>query len=67
MYPKTGGVVSDAIELKVNAARRTAAIGKIGEEDLFTFTAATDGTYVVDTRGPTDVVMKLSDPTAKRR
>ena len=24
MYPKTGGVVSDAIELKVNAARRTA-------------------------------------------
>jgi hypothetical protein len=66
MYPKTGGVVSDAIELKVNAARRTAAaIGKIGEEDLFTFTAATDGTYVVDTRGPTDVVMKLFGPNSE--
>ena len=45
MYPKTGGVVSNAVELKVNAARRTAAaIGKMGEEDLFTFTAAADGT-----------------------
>ena len=66
MYPKTGGVVSDAVELKVNAARRTAAaIGKIGEEDLFTFTAATDGTYVVDTRGPTDVVMKLFGPNSE--
>jgi hypothetical protein len=66
MYPKTGGVVSNAVELKVNAARRTAAaIGKVGEEDLFTFTAATDGTYMVDTRGPTDVVMKLFGPNSE--
>jgi len=66
MYPKTGGVVSDAVELKVNAARRTpAAIGKIGEEDLFTFTAAADGRYLVDTRGPTDVVMKLFGPNSE--
>jgi catechol 2,3-dioxygenase-like lactoylglutathione lyase family enzyme len=66
MYPKTGGVVSNAVELKVNAARRTAAaIGKVGEEDLFTFTVATDGTYVVDTRGPTDVVMKLFGPNSE--
>jgi len=66
MYPKTGGVVSTAVELKVNAARRTAAaIGKLGEEDLFTFTVATDGTYLVDTRGPTDVVMKLFGPNSE--
>ena len=66
MYPKTGGVASDAVELKVNAARRTpAAIGKMGEEDLFMFTAAADGRYVVDTRGPTDVVMKLFGPNSE--
>ncbi len=56
----------DATELKVNAARRTAAsIGKIGEEDLFRFTAASDGRYVIDTRGPTDVVMKLFGPNSE--
>ena len=33
--------------------RRTeASIGKVGEEDLFRFTAAADGRYVIDTRGP---------------
>ena len=66
MYPKTGHVVSDAVELKVNATRRTAAsIGKFGEEDLFTFTAAKDGRYVIDTSGPTDVVMKLFGPNSE--
>ena len=66
MYPKTGGTVSTATELKVNAARRTAAsIGKVGEEDLFRFTAASDGRYVIDTRGPTDVVMKLFGPNSE--
>jgi hypothetical protein len=65
-YPKTGAVVSDAVELKVNAARRTAAeIGKFGEEDLFTFTAAQDGKYVIDTAGPTDVVLKLLGPDSE--
>ncbi len=66
MYPKTGGTVLTATELKVNAARRTAAsIGKMGEEDLFRFTAASDGRYVIDTRGPTDVVMKLFGPNSE--
>ncbi len=66
MYPKTGGVASNAVELKVNAARRTpAAIGKMGEEDLFTFTAAADGRYMVDTRGPTDVMVKLFGPNSE--
>jgi hypothetical protein len=65
MYP-TDGSVSDAVELKANAKRRTqASIGKIGEEDLYKFTAAADGRYVVDTLGPTDVVMKLFGPNSE--
>ena len=66
MYPKTGDTTSNATELKVNALRRTqASIGKIGEEDLYRFTAATDGSYMIDTRGPTDVVMKLFGPNSE--
>jgi Astacin (Peptidase family M12A) len=66
MYPKTGGTVVDATILEVNAGSRTqASIGKVGEEDLFGFTAAADGSYVVDTRGPTDVVMKLFGPNSE--
>ena len=66
MYPKTGATTSDAVELKVNSQRRTAAaIGKVGEEDLYRFTAKKDGRYVVDTRGPTDVVMKLFGPNSE--
>jgi hypothetical protein len=65
-YPKTAPTVSDAVELKVNAARRTAAsIGKAGEEDLFRFTVATGARHIIDTRGPTDVVMKLFGPNSQ--
>lgn len=63
MYPRTGPTVTDAKILEVNAKRRTAAsIGKFGEEDLFQFTVKTEGKYIIDTRGPTDVVMKLFGP-----
>jgi hypothetical protein len=63
MYPKTGATIPDAIELKVNARTRTqASIGQLGEEDLYKFTAVADGRYVIDTQGPTDVVMKLFGP-----
>jgi hypothetical protein len=66
MYPRTGGTVSTATELNVNAKTRTkASIGKVGEEDLFRFTATSDGRYVIDTRGPTDVVMKLFGPDSE--
>jgi len=66
MYPKTGDTVADATVLEVNARSRTqASIGKVGEEDLFRLTAAADGSYVVDTRGPTDVVMKLFGPNSE--
>ena len=58
--------MNDATELKVNATKRTpAAIGKAGEEDLFRFTVATGGNHVIDTRGPTDVVMKLFGPNSQ--
>ena len=66
MYPKSGATASKAVALKVNAKRRTAAsIGKFGEEDLYRFTAARDGRYHIDTRGPTDVVMKLFGPNSQ--
>lgn len=66
MYPKSGTPVSAATELKVNARLRTqASIGKMGEEDLFRFTAKDDGRYIIDTQGPTDVVMKLFGPNSE--
>jgi hypothetical protein len=65
MYPKTAPTVEEATELTVNAQRRTAAeIGKFGEEDLFTFTVTRPGRHVIDTRGPSDVVMKLFGPNS---
>jgi Astacin (Peptidase family M12A) len=67
MYPRSNPGVGGAVtELVPNARRRTAAaIGKFGEEDLFKFTAAQAGHYVIDTRGPTDVVMKLFGPNSQ--
>jgi hypothetical protein len=63
MYPKTGAIPSSATVLEIDAKRRTAAsIGKFGEEDLYSFNAARDGHYRIDTRGPTDVVVKLFGP-----
>jgi hypothetical protein len=63
MYPRVGPTLDDATPLALNPRRRTPArIGSFGEEDLFRFRAERDGHYVVDTRGPTDVVMKLFGP-----
>jgi hypothetical protein len=64
-YPKGAPTVADAVPLKVNPTRRkSAAIGRPGEEDLFRFSVATGGAHVIDTRGPTDVVMKLFGPNS---
>jgi len=63
MYPKQAPTVDSATPLTVGARKRTtAAIGKAGEEDLFGFTVQTTGKHVIDTAGPTDVVMKLFGP-----
>jgi hypothetical protein len=65
-YPKTAPTVLDAKALVINAKRRiAAAIGKAGEEDLYKFTVASAGRHVIDTRGPTDVVMKLYGPDSQ--
>jgi hypothetical protein len=62
-YPKTAPTVLDALPLKVNATRRkSASIGKPGEEDLYKFQVTAGGTHLIDTRGPSDVVMKLFGP-----
>jgi hypothetical protein len=64
-YPKTAPTIVDAKELTINAKRRTSAtIGKAGEEDLYKFTVASAGRHIIDTRGPTDVVMKLYGPNS---
>jgi hypothetical protein len=65
MYPKTGPTVDAPTELVVNAARRTSAsIGTFGEADLFAFNVKKAGRHVIDTRGPTDIVMKLFGPNS---
>lgn len=66
MYPKTAVTPATATVLTVNATKRTAAaIGKAGEEDLFSFTADKTGSYTIDTQGPTDTVMKLFGPNSE--
>ncbi len=70
MYPKAAPTVVDATPLVVNPRRRSAAsIGRFGEEDLFRFRVApgAEGRHVVDTRGPSDVVMKLFGPDQPTR
>jgi hypothetical protein len=66
MYPRDRPSVADAVALGVNARRRTqGSIGKSGEEDLYRFTAKSDGRYVIDTAGPTDMFMKLFGPNSQ--
>jgi hypothetical protein len=65
MYPRKTRTFADAIELEVNARHRTeVSIGKVGEEDLFTFVVDAAGRFLVDTRGPTNVVMNLFGPNS---
>lgn len=60
MYP---GKTSSVVELPVAEIKAyEATIGQPGEEDLFTFTARSIGTYTMVTEGQTDLVMKLFGP-----
>ncbi|SET52675.1 pre-peptidase C-terminal domain-containing protein [Nitrosomonas marina] len=60
MYP---GKTSSVVELPVAEIKAfEASIGQPGEEDLFTFTARSTGTYIMETEGQTDLVMKLFGP-----
>ena len=66
MYPRGRAGIADAVALGVNASRRTqASIGKAGEEDLYRFTAKSDGRYIIDTAGTTDMFMKLFGPNSQ--
>lgn len=63
MYPKTAPTITEATELEINSKLGTAAsIGEFGEEDLFTFIVTQAGQHVIETSGPTDLVMKLFGP-----
>jgi hypothetical protein len=64
MYPKTKPGLPEAVMLTVNGAKLDANIGKPGEEDLYRFSAAKQGVYVIETRGETDVYMKLFGPNS---
>lgn len=64
MYPRTGPIATNVTVLTVGAARTNGDIGKAGEEDLYSFKAGTDGRYVIETRGTTDVFMKLFGPNS---
>lgn len=61
-YPRE---TTPVVKLKVNAEPTVAAIGQVGEEDVFQFSAASSGRYVVETSGKTDVVMKLFGPNSQ--
>ena len=65
MYPKSGAGPAATAPLTVGGARVKADIGKSGEEDLFRFTADQNGVYQIDTRGKTDIYMKLFGPNSQ--
>jgi Astacin (Peptidase family M12A) len=60
IYPRTA--LPAATRLTVGATPAGASIGAPGEEDQFAFTVTEAGTYVVETGGNTDVIMKLFGP-----
>ncbi len=56
LQPKPDG------ELQVDGAPVEGSIGVHGEVDTYHFAAETEGTYAIETAGPTDVVMALYGP-----
>ncbi|MFN9460356.1 MAG: M12 family metallopeptidase [Acidobacteriota bacterium] len=64
MYPPTGPIENKLLELKLGGSPLSADIGKPGEEDVFTFKVSTGGSYLVETQGATDRVMKLFGPNS---
>lgn len=62
MYPRAAPGVEAATLLTIDGPRVEAAIGKPGEEDVFRFKADREGVYSIETRGSTDVYMKLFGP-----
>lgn len=62
-YPRTE---SEAQPLKIDdSSPFRGSIGLPGEEDLYTFKVTAGGSYRIETRGTTDVVMKLFGPDSQ--
>lgn len=59
-----GGGGTGAVELTVGGPVLQAALGALGEVDRYRFTVAALGGFVVETQGPTDVVMSLFGPNS---
>jgi hypothetical protein len=61
VYPRLqgGGTGAAPVELPVIEGDLSANIGQPGEEDLYKFTARKAGRYTLETKGPTDLIMKL--------
>src|SRR5207237_219040 len=66
IYPK-GGPTGAAVPLTVGAAPRQAAIGQPGETDSYTFVVTHAARYLVETSGPTDMVMQVAGPDDPHR
>jgi hypothetical protein len=62
MYPGRGAAPPAPVALEVGGKAREASIGHAGEEDLFGFNASAAGRYLIETTGPTDIVMRLFGP-----
>jgi hypothetical protein len=63
MYPGRGGVAAEIPELPVNRSL-AGAIAVPGEQDVFRFTVPAEGDYVLETAGPSDLVMSLYGPNS---
>jgi len=60
VYPGAGtGGSPDPLEIPVYEGAVQGEIGQPGEEDLYKFTARTDGRYTIETEGQTDLLMAL--------
>jgi tyrosinase len=53
------------IDLTVGAPATANSIGQPGEVDLYRFTLAAAGRYIIETEGPTDVLMSLFGPNSQ--
>lgn len=66
-YPRADTPTEPTPRLVVNGPEVEDKIGQPGEEDLFAFMVNEAGRHVVETKGKTDVVMKLYGPDSRTR
>jgi tyrosinase len=59
-------IPDDSIEITLDAPAVQASIGQGGEEDRYRFNVPDLGRYVIETQGPTDVVMSLYGPDSSQ-